>query len=79
MVFKNPDNPENVRTIENFDIIGVSGDVTADNMYINFISNPTPEGGTLEGSLMIRDFNHLKGLRDMLNLAVKDIERKISY
>ena len=80
MTFINPDNPQNIRTIETFDIIGFSGDVTEDRIYVNFISNdPNNEGqGILEGSLLLRDLGQLKLLRDSFVKAVDDIDAKIS-
>lgn len=81
MAFINPDNPKNIRTIEEFDFIGVSGDATEDRIYINFISNDpdNPGQNILEGSLLIKDFSQLKGLAAMLNKAIEDIDKKISH
>lgn len=79
VVFKNPDNPDNIRTIERFDTIGVSGDVTQNIHYVNFISVDSDGNGTLEGSLIVKDFEQLKGLADVLNQAVTQISEKIEH
>jgi hypothetical protein len=79
MTFINPDNPNNSRTIEAFDIVGFSGDLTEDLIYMNFISTDSANPGKhiVEGSLIIKDFDHLKLIRDSLNKAVEDINEKI--
>jgi hypothetical protein len=81
MTFVNPDNPNNISTIEEFDVIGISGDATEDQIFINFISNDPDNPGqhTLEGSLLVKNFEQLKSLSGMLSKAVEDIEKKIGH
>lgn len=79
MTFVNPDNPDNNRTIESFDMIGIAGDVTHDEMYINFLSDDpsNPSQKIVEGSLFIQNFQQLKNLATTLNRAVEQIDSNI--
>ena len=83
MTHTNPDNPQNIRTIDTFDSISIAGDVRQDTLYLNFMTQDTSAsqestGGTLEGSLVIKDFEQLKNLTSLLVQAVDELDKKIA-